>query len=102
MTEFILALSSNCSRLTLRRILPTRRDAAMNAGNTAIATALSRHSILTITARVTRVETRFAVSVTNVPVTACCAPTTSLLSRLITSPVLVDVKKPSDIRWRCP
>ncbi len=37
----------------------------------------------------------------NVPVTACWAPTTSLLRRDISSPVRVAVKNPSDIPSTC-
>ena len=34
-------------------------------------------------------------------VVACCAPSTSLFSRLTRAPVWVRVKKASDIRWTC-
>ena len=44
----------------------------------------------------------FETTVTSVPVTADWAPTTSLLSRDISSPGLLPVKNASDIRCRCP
>ena len=42
----------------------------------------------------------FEKTVTKVPVIACWAPTTSVLTREISSPVLVAVKKRSDMFWR--
>ena len=37
----------------------------------------------------------------SVPVNACCAPSTSLLIRLISAPVWVRVKNAIGIRWMC-
>ena len=37
----------------------------------------------------------------SVEVNACCAPTTSLLSRLTSAPVCVRVKKATGMRWTC-
>ena len=36
-----------------------------------------------------------------VEVNACCAPITSLFSRLTSAPVCVRVKKATGIRWTC-
>ena len=37
----------------------------------------------------------------SVEVKACCAPMTSLLSRLTSAPVCVRVKNATGIRWTC-
>ena len=72
----------------------------MKTGTIEMARIVSRHSKPNMMTRVAVTVTTLATSVTKVLVTACCAPTTSLLRRDIISPVLVLVKKASDIRWR--
>ena len=52
--------------------------------------------------RITVTETTLDTIDTKVPVIACCAPTTSELSRFMSSPVFVAVKKRSDIPCKCP
>ena len=42
---------------------------------------------------------RLLTTLDSVPVNACWAPSTSLLSRLISAPVWVRVKKAMGIRW---
>ena len=74
-------------------MLPTRRAGSRNSGSTTTESRASRHSMVIITASV---ETRVMPLVTisgSVPVTALCAPTTSLLKREMISPDLVWVKK---------
>ena len=66
----------------------------------ATATRVSLHSRLSITAVVATTASPLEATEMSVPVTADWAPTTSLLSRDISSPGRVVVKKPSDIRCR--
>ncbi len=54
---------------------------------------------MTISTRVTLI--RFDTTDERVSEKACWAPITSLLSRLISAPVWVRVKKASGIRWMC-
>ncbi len=102
MSAFISAFFSSWRRLMTRSTLPTRRDAAMKNGSTAMERRVRSHCSLNITVKTMTVLTMFDARVTKVPVTACWAPTTSLLSRDISSPVRVAVKKPRDMRCRCP
>ena len=62
---------------------------------------MSRHSSASITATVADTEITLVVTSTMVLVTAFWAPITSLLSRLTSSPLLLAVKKRSDMRCRC-
>ena len=72
----------------------------MNTGRITSDIAVSRHSRRNMMTRVKITDTMFEARDMNVPVTACWAPTTSLLRRLINSPVRVAVKNPSDMRCR--
>ena len=60
---------------------------------------VSRHSRTSITVSVTTSVMTFEMTVPSVPVTAFCAPMTSLFSRLCSEPVWVRVKK--EIGSRC-
>ena len=98
---FISALSVICSRTVARTRRPSTRAGMRNSGSTAVASSVRRQSrrsmmINALTSVMTLVNRS-----TKVPVTARCAPITSLLSRDISSPVFVFVKKRSDMlcRW---
>ncbi len=96
----IEALCSICASATRRSSLATLRAGNTNSGKAAIARSVSRHSACSMTMRMNTTVIRLEMIVMKVPVTACCAPTTSLLIREMSSPVLVAVKNRRDIRWR--
>ncbi len=98
---FISALSVICSRTVARTRLPSTRAGIRNSGRTAAANSVSRQSSLSMMARALTSVITFANRSMNVPVTARCAPITSLFSRDISSPVFVFVKNRSDMlcRW---
>ena len=62
--------------------------------------SVSRHSSVNMTTSVATAWIRLVTMLTNVLLMALCAPTTSLLKRLINSPTLVCVKKLSDMRCK--
>ena len=97
----IRAFRSICSSVIRRRIFATLRAGNVKRGRAAIASSVSRQSARSITTRMTATETMLENTVTKVPVIACCAPTTSVLTREISSPVLVAVKNRSDILCKC-
>ena len=90
---FNAALSPICSREMSCSRTPTRRAGIMNTGNTTSDSTVSRHSSASIAPSVVTNTTTFDTTLPSVPVTAVCAPTTSLFSRLISAPVCVRVKK---------
>ena len=98
---FISALYIICSRTTPRTRRPRTRAGIRKSGSTATASSVSRHSSRSMIASTKTSVTTFVTRSTKVPVTARCAPPTSLFSRDISSPVLVWVKKRSDMccRW---
>ena len=100
MWAFILALWSMASRAISRSTLPSRCAAIMNNGRMSTLTMVSRHSRANMTASRAIVSIRLVTMLTMVLLMAFCAPTTSLLRRLISSPTLVLVKNRSDIRCR--
>ena len=55
-----------------------------------------------ITIRVRVTPMMLLTTLDSVPVKACCAPSTSLFSRLMSAPVCVRVKKAMGIRWTWP
>jgi len=59
-----------------------------------------RHSRVSMTAKTAAAWMTLVMMLTRVLEMAFCAPMTSLLRRLISSPTLVLVKKRSDMRWR--
>ncbi len=93
MTAFMRALRSIDVRVIPRRVRPIRRAGRMKRGRIAIPNRVSRHSRLIMIAKVAIKATVLLAKVTIVPVTARCAPTTSLFSRDINSPARVFVKK---------
>ena len=74
----------------------------MKQGNKITPTRVNRHSSASMIAIVAATVITLVTKATMVLLMAFCAPTTSLLSRLISSPVLVLVKKRKDIccKWR--
>ena len=87
-------------RATSRSRPPTWRAISTNNGRITRLISVSRHSRLNITARMAMVWITLVMMLVMVLLMAFCAPTTSLLSRLISSPTLVLVKKRSDMRCR--
>ena len=87
------------SRVITWSFRPMRRAGMMKAGRTTSVSSVSRHSSPNITARVIPSVMAFWTTVPMVLVTACCAPMTSLLIRLISAPVWTRVK--NEIGSRC-
>ena len=94
------ALCSISLRDASRSAVAKRLPSSRNAGSTAMPSSVSRHSSASITVSVAATETTLVMTSTSVLVTAFCAPATSLLSRLTNSPLLLVVKKRSDMRCR--
>ncbi|CAB4729387.1 unannotated protein [freshwater metagenome] len=69
-----------------------RRAGIIKAGSTIKVIRVSRHSRLNITAKVIMMVMVLETTVPSVPVTACCAPITSLFMRDINDPVCARVK----------
>ena len=95
---FICALSSICSRAMPPNFRPIRFAGAMNNGRTTKESNVNRHSRTNIAAKVVMSTTTLETTLPKVDVTAVCAPTTSLLRRLISAPVCVRVKNAMGIR----
>ena len=72
---------------------PSRRAARMKSGRISTLTMVSCHSSVSMTARMATASMMLVMMLTMVLLMAFCAPTTSLLRRLINSPTLVLVKK---------
>ncbi len=70
-----------------------RRAGTRKSGSMSTAITVTSQDVLSITARVSTSATRFVTTPDSVPLKACCAPITSLLSRLTSAPVRVRVKK---------
>ena len=96
---FISALVLICSREIACSRRPTRLAGMMNSGSTTSASSVSRHSSASIATSVVTSTTTLLTTLPSVLVTAVCAPTTSLFSRLVSAPVCVRVKKAIGIRW---
>ena len=60
---------------------------------------MSRHSRTSIAASVVTRTMTFDTTDPSVPVSARCAPITSLFNRLISAPVWVRVKNATGMRW---
>jgi len=84
-----------------RSLVPSRRAATMNSGRTITPSSVSRHSSENMTIRIAVTWIRLVTMSTIVLLIARWASITSLFRRLISSPVLVCVKKRSDRRCRC-
>ena len=96
---FIAASSWNDSRVIFCSLRPTRLAGKTNAGSTNSASRVSRHSRANIATRVIATVIAFETTWPSVPVSACCAPITSLFMRLTNAPVWVRVKKARGMRW---
>ena len=96
--EFISAFRSICSRVMLDTTRPTRFAGHTNSGNSNRARMVSRHSRTNMNVTVLTAVMRFVMTVPSVPVTALCAPMTSLLRRETSRPVWVWVKNANGIR----
>ncbi len=69
-----------------------RRAGTRKTGSMITARTVTSHEVLSMTMRVRISATRFVTTPDSVPLKACCAPITSLLSRLTRAPVRVRVK----------
>jgi hypothetical protein len=99
MWVLIAALCSAASRSRPASRVPIRR-----AGSTKIGSRTSVNSVicqdrLSITASVRASVTVLPTTPERVSLNACCAPITSLFSRLTSAPVRVRVKNATGIRW---
>ena len=99
---FISALVAMFSRLITCSLRPTRLAGTTNSGSTTSASRVSCHCRASIAMRVVTSTTTLLTTLPSVLVTAVCAPTTSLFSRLTSAPVWVRVKKATGIRWTLP
>ncbi len=99
MVAFIDALSVYDSRVMSCNRLPMRRAGSTNSGSITSDSRVICHDRLNITAAVSTRLTTFETSPDRVEVNACCAPSTSLFSRLTSAPVCVRVKNASGMRW---
>ena len=88
----IAELWSAASRRRAARRLPIRRAGTRNTGSMTTASTVTSHEVLSMTIRVRTSATTFVTTPESVPLKACCAPMTSLLSRLTRAPVRVRVK----------
>ncbi len=70
-------------------------------GRSASATSVICHDSSSMAARVMATVMTLPTTDENVSVNACCASSTSLLSRLTRAPVWVLVKKAMGMRWKC-
>ena len=95
---FISAFTLICSREMVCRRWPTRLAGMMKMGNTTSAMRVRRHSRRIIAANVVTSTMTLLTTLPNVLVTAVCAPTTSLFSRLMSAPVWVRVKNATGMR----
>ena len=71
----------------------------MNSGTMHNASSVICHDSSSIAMSTSVTLMTLLTTLDNVPVNACCAPSTSLLSRLISAPVCVRVKNAIGIRW---
>ena len=93
----IEALSAICRRVSACRRRPTRLAGTRNSGSTTIEITATRQSRNTMAAPLTSRVTALDTTEPSVPVTARWAPSTSLLSRLVSAPVSLRVKKATGI-----
>ena len=94
----IVALCCICWREIACSRRPTRRAGSTNAGSTTSASSVRRHSRAIIATSVVTSTTTLLTTLPSVLVTAFWAPITSLLSREISAPLGVRVKKATGIR----
>jgi hypothetical protein len=79
---------------------PTHRAGSRITGSRASATRVICQDSSDIATRVTTTLTMLPITDEKVSVNACCASSTSLLSRLTSAPVWVREKKAIGIRWK--
>ena len=89
---FIDELRFICSRVMTCSLRPTLLAGITKIGSTSSAMKVSRHSRAIIATSVSASVITFETTVPSVPVTALCAPITSLFIRLMSAPVWVRVK----------
>ncbi len=95
---FISAFVDMFSRLIACSRRPTRLAGTTNSGSTIRAINVSCHCRANIASSVVINTMMLLTTLPSVLVTAVCAPTTSLFSRLVSAPVCVRVKKAIGIR----
>ena len=84
---FISALRLYASRVILASRLPTQRAGKMNTGNMSRASTVICQLRMDMATNVTPTVIALPITELKVSVNACCAPSTSLLSRDIKAPV---------------
>ena len=84
-----------CSRFAISRA------GMMNSGTIVSASNVICHESKSIAMSTSVTLMMLLTTFDSVPVKACCAPSTSLLMRLISAPVCVRVKNAIGIRWMC-
>ena len=99
MTMFISALTSRPSRIIEPTRWPTRRAGIKKIGKSNSATRVICHDSTNIVASTMTTSTALPTTFESRSVKACCAPITSLLSRLISAPVWVREKNAIGIDW---
>jgi hypothetical protein len=82
--------------------LPIRRAGITNTGRMTSETRVICQDSSSIAPNVSSTVIMLDTTEDSVSVNACCAPSTSLFSLLISAPVWVLVKNASGIRWMCP
>ena len=96
---FIEALRLYDSRVMLCSRVPIRRAGSTNNGSSTSASPVICQDRENMTPAVSTRLTTLETTPDRVEVKACCAPLTSLFSRLTRAPVWVRVKKASGMRW---
>jgi hypothetical protein len=81
--------------------LPIRRAGRTNSGTITSDSRVICHDSVSMTPAVRTSPMTLETTPDSVEVNACCAPMTSLLSRLTSAPVCVRVKKATGIRCTC-
>jgi hypothetical protein len=80
---------------------PIRRAGSTNSGTSTMDRVVICQDRLNITPAVSTSPMTLETTPDSVEVKACCAPMTSLFSRLTSAPVCARVKKATGIRWTC-
>ncbi len=93
--------ASSCidSRVSRCRRRPTSRAGMMNTGTSSSEITVTGQDRTSIVTRTRISETALDTTEASVEVSACCAPITSLFSRLTSEPVCARVKKA--MGWAC-
>ena len=101
MVEPIAASSCIDSLVSRCSFRPTNLAGRMNSGISTSATSVTCQDSVIITISTSTSESTLATTDDSVLVRACCAPITSLFSRLTSEPVWVRVKNAIGWRWTC-